>query len=81
MGDEGFDSPPENTGNTRFSGERNVKCNARPSESEGNPAQLATGDTLLDRLLAVWESLADGDRVALVEHAERLASTANTSDR
>jgi hypothetical protein len=81
MGDEGLDSPPENTGNTRFSGERNVKSNARPSGTDHNPAEFATGDPLLDRLLIAWEHLADGDRLGMVEQVERLASMVNTPVR
>jgi hypothetical protein len=80
-GGGGNRTSPENSGKTNDSGSRAAFCAARPSGTGENPAQVSTGDPILDRLLAVWPDLTDGDRVALVEHAERLASTANTSDR
>jgi hypothetical protein len=73
MGGTGFESPPENTENTVVSGSRAARRAARPSGTGGNPAQVSTGDPILDRLLAVWPDLTDGDRLALAEHAERLA--------
>jgi integrase len=69
----GHEHPPENTENTVVSGSRAARRAARPSGTDHNPAQVSTGDTLLDRLLAAWGHLSDADRLALAEHAERLA--------
>jgi hypothetical protein len=69
----GHEHPPENVENTGVSGSRAAFCAARLAETDQSGAQVATGDAILDRLLGAWDSLADGDRMALAEHAERLA--------
>jgi hypothetical protein len=71
MGGTGFEQPVNCPRKQGFSSRANVNSDARPAEGNANAVQ--EGD-LLARLAAAWNGLDVADKLAVVEHAEVLAS-------
>jgi hypothetical protein len=75
MEDRGFDTPADFARNQGDCLSRAAIGAAVPSGNARHTADSLNDDPLLDRFLIAWQALTEGDRLIMVQQAERLAET------